>query len=231
VPLEAGTLRIEPVAFPYFDPATGRYETTATKAFELSVAPAAKGTETLLHVGAAGQGPAAAKEDVKVVGSDLMPTKVALSELHADTLSGREKLGLLLLVAAAALLYAAVLVKQRWGAARSDDRHAGRRSRAFRTFRRGLDALSEGRAFFEQASRLLRHYLGDRFGLDGTALTPGDLAAKLSRQGLSPAVINGLQGFLKTCDAAIYGGADALKEAEAKKDLIDLVKRVEKEAR
>jgi hypothetical protein len=107
-----------------------------------------------------------------------------------------------------------------------------KRDKAFHAFKKGLGQLGDGAAFYVGAAKLLRQYLGDKFGWESAALTAADLERRLPERGVKAETVAGLERFLAECDAAIYGGGgDAGRRANAKDELLDLVKRIQKEGR
>ena len=73
------------------EPDARKNEQALTSALDLNVLPSSGGKENILaHVG--GVGLSAAKQDIKVLGSDLMPPKAAPKDLRNDSVGTSEQL-------------------------------------------------------------------------------------------------------------------------------------------
>ena len=230
VPQKAGLHVIEPIAIVFFDPASGRYETTATEAMELTVTGGAGNSESPSRPGVVA--PKAQKHDIQVVGSDLMPPKTAPAELRHDATQPNERNTWAGLSLSGLASYIGAFVARRRRQRGGLDIGLRKREKAFQVFKSGVTKLGDGRAFYEGASHLLRAYLGDKLGLEGAALTSADLERKLPPLGISPETIKGLVKVLADCDAAVYGGgASGNDRARLTDELLSLVNRLQKEAR
>ncbi len=206
VPVEKGDLRIPPVDVVYFNPALKKYMTARTGPFSLTVLPARQ-AETLQAVV---PGPvAAAKEDVKVLGRDILPvyTGPALLERAAEP---RLSAVHCMLLAAPACLY--ILVVGIYSARmrlRSDSTRMRARSAWPKLTKRlaSLRATAAGGSvdFYGEAGRALRDFAGDKLGFAGSALTPPEIRSLLERAGVDAALIVRIVSVLEQCDAGRYG--------------------------
>ena len=229
VPLEKGSLTVPPIRLTYFDPVDAAYKTSETPALPLTVVPGS-GNESLAHVSG---GPALSNQkEVRMQGEDLMPIKRELTSSGTE-LAESEETWLLSITLLLPFIYFGgfALERRRERLLRLDGEGYLRRAKAYRQFQAGLKGLSPSSSLCEQASHLLRGYLGERLGFDGQALTSADTQRKLKPHGISDTTINGIEEFLKLCERAQYGGEtlSSVREAELKGRLAALGKALEKE--
>jgi len=79
VPLEDGTLRVPLLTFTYFNPESGKYELCKSSPLTLQVLPS-RDKEKLHLVEALGT--TTSKEEIKILGKDILPLKTSLSALR-----------------------------------------------------------------------------------------------------------------------------------------------------
>jgi len=194
VPETAGELVVPPVAWSWFDPRAGRYETARTDELRIAV-----------RAGAA-PGPAEPAAD-PLARLRVPPLADALRRRTPPPYARAPYLALLAaapLAFAAAALADGVRARRARGAvgARGGDglRAAGRRLAELRAGRLGDAALARGveRALSAHAEARLGHPVG--------ALTRAALAAALAEAGAPRPGIDALVRTLDACDEALFGG-------------------------
>jgi hypothetical protein len=206
VPERAGALVVPALAWPVFDPRTGKYAVLRTSELRVEVAegPAAPA--------------AAAPED---------PVVAALRPVRAETtLAPRAPPPWRSLPFAAATLLAplAFAILAGWTAARERAQAAAPERRARSAGRRARRALAEARrrldggdatGAVEAARRALAGWAADRLGRPAAGLTRDALAAELVRAGAPRGGVLALGAALDACDAARFGGAAAPEDVVA----------------
>jgi hypothetical protein len=206
VPLAEGTLTIPPISISYFNPPSQSYKKASGAALVVQVSPSAA-KEKIDLVQAAGQ-PSAAKQEVKVLGKDILPIRTAHTVLNTE--SPYPALGIVLLLALLpAACFFAVFIVKRARERSSGDPGGARMKNAYRSFtknfseaKKALDA-QDGR-FFQAGSKALKDFLGDRLNIAGHALTAHDLDGLLA--GSAPAeMLNELKRLLEFFDSAQFG--------------------------
>jgi len=222
VPMKQGSLTIPPVEVAYFNPKEEKYMSARTAPFSLQVLPARQ-TETLQAIvpGVAG----AAKEDVRVLGQDILPIYTGPDVLTA---AHEERLNFLhgILLAAPVVLYVVCVfmyntrARRRAGSARARSRSAWPR---FRKRLHGLRAAMQHGSddFFGEAGRALRDFVGDRLGVSGSALTPSEITSLICDVGVDPHLTDRVRHVLDQCDAGCYGSVagDAASRQELIKEI------------
>ncbi len=221
VPERAGDLVVPPLAWPFFDPAAGRYELARTRELRVEVLP---GTGVPPPGPAPGAELAAALRPIRTDGALVPPRPPPWTRAP--------------LLAVFVLPPAAFAASVLWDALRRRSRSAApaRRSKdAGRVARRRLRAaecrIQDGdrSVALEEASRALEGFAADRLGRPVAAMTRGDLGAALAEAGARAVAVTALQVALDACDAARFGeGAPAeevLALAERALALLDSPRR------
>lgn len=199
VPSKPGEYPLGIIEVPVFNPKLNQYTVLRSDLGTLIVEPGAA-EEKPIVVGAQPMTPDATKQDVKVLGQDLLGPHRNLELTASHELTGRDWAILATLggspMALALGLMGAGFVRARRGSNPAQQR----RSRALRAWgdamRAAGDLCTQGKADagLSQAHRAFRAYLGDKLDLAGGALTSRDVDAQLERIGL------GTESRLKVAD-------------------------------
>jgi hypothetical protein len=228
VPMQPGELTIPAVEVSYFNPAEKKYTTARTGPFTLSVLPSQQ-SESLQAVMPAGAG--APKEDVRVLGQDILPIYTD-KDVIEDAAEPRLKLLHYMLAAAPVFLYVLVIIAYvLWSRAHSDSRRVRARS-AWSRFRKQVPKLRRALSdtdsnFCGDAARALRELIGDMYGVMGSAMTPAEINALLSCAGVAQQLVKKIEHVLEQCDAGHYGVAS--DDASARRHLFSQVTRAARE--
>lgn len=230
VPLKPGSLAVPAIQVSYLEPTTGRYLLAQTPQIPLTVTGVAT-VDPLHHV--TPQPGGSQKRAIEILGRDLMPIRRSPLAVRDDRLKPGERWALLGVGGVCALLYVALLVLKKRRERLLSDAGLSRKQKAYKRFTRGVQALDLKSVAFEETSLLLREYLGNKFNLDGRALTAIDAARKLGVYRLSQESIAIIEKFLAECEAGAYGGK---KEPGGSlsgqvESLTSIVGRIEKEVR
>jgi hypothetical protein len=196
VPEHAGLLEVPALAWPYFDPRSGRYEVARTEALRVPI-----------DAAAAAPGPAAPGTNALAAGLRPIRAEGALARRAAPW----RGLPFSLLLGVPPLLLAALVLSQRLraaasapGAPRAAERGARRRLAAARRRLSGGD----GPGFVGEVERALSGYAAQRLGRPAAGLTRDALLDALARAGAHPTAIRALAAALDQVDLARYGGGD-----------------------
>lgn len=209
VPMAPGALALPAAAFSWFDPTLGRY-------VEREVAPAALSVtgDAVAEARALDAPAAAGKQEVQVLGTDILPSHEAArceGQGRPSPLAVPWVFGTLVPPLAALGLWA-VRLRHRWaGGARAQ---AGARLREEREARREAE---RARATDDPLAveRALRRGVSARYGIGAASLTPAEVEAELVRLGAPSARAASLRVLLDRVEAARYGGGstDGLADA------------------
>ena len=198
VPLRGGTVNIPKITIAYFDPNEKAYRFAEAKAIRLSVS----GTVNEKALLVAGE--TARKKEIAVLGRDLMPIKRGVNALNNDAISSDAKRGIVITLSLGIILYGLlVMLKTRRDRLLGDFAYR-RREKAYKQFNAFVKTVNGETPV--DTSFAFRTYLGDRFNLDGGALTSADTDPKLRPLGVSGETIQKIESFLKRWEEAQYGG-------------------------
>ena len=214
IPRQPGEFKIEANNFSYFDPATGKYVTIPAPEFAVKVTgEPSKNVNTNI--------PAAnAKEDVAELGSDIRYIKTNTPEFERDN-SVLASAGLALAYTAPFLLFIGLVALKRRNQHLAADVIGVKRRRAIGLAKKRLNAAEKFLAqqdkngFYNEVSRALWGYLGDKLNIDMASLSKDNVEEKLLARNVNPETVAKLKGLLSTCDIALYapvGGADEMKQ-------------------
>ena len=240
VPTQAGEFAVPPVTLSYFDPQTRSYKISTTQGFNLHVSGGTAAQDPKgPSAGVAALGAPAGKQDVQLLGDDILPIYTRLDALDDQRFRPTHAALWTLLFAAPPLLFGAFAVWQRrregLGALQ-----AGRRRRT--ALRRSLRVVPEVQAGLKKgqvqqaaqlASHTVRDYLGAKLGVEGRAMTPAEARAQLEARGTQTVLAAEVEEYLGRCEAAQYGtvpGAQSVFAALAD-DLQRLLTKLDKSLR
>ena len=191
-----GELRVPPLAWSWFDPSTGRYETTRTAEVAIRVGP--------------GPGP----------GGGAAPPPVALRPIASAARLARvgappwRSAGFAAALALPVLGYLGWAAAGRLRARRGADAGARRVRRASAAARRRLEQARQriaagDRDALAEVQRALVGYASDKLGRPAAGLARAGLGAALAEAGAHAPAIRAALAALDACDAARYGRAAA----------------------
>ena len=223
VPLQPGELTIPAVRMTYFDPQTEQFQEIRSAAIQLTVSPGEGKEELNLTESVA---PTTGKVAVRILADDLLPIHKGL-EVVTPTKIDRFGSSLFWLgMIVPALVFGAVFVSQRRRERFALDAGLRRRHHARRQMRKAWRSVDSA----ESASLCLRQYIGDKLGLEGSAMTPTEVDLGLRERGVDEELAATAHQLLARLEAAQYGG-DPVEPAAAKVEIETLVKFLERQIR
>lgn len=229
VPLEAGELTIPGLALIFFDPDQGTYRTDRTPDITLQVAPS-DGTEELRLTEALA--PNAGKVAVRILADDVLPLHQGDDALAtswgAPAASRRVAAGLAL----PPILFALFWLLRRRRLAFARDGGLRRRREALRQAQKCLAELDAGSATeaARQGSRCVRRYIGDKLGIEGTALTPAEADQLLRAADVDEETVRETHRLLERLEAAQYGSG-AVDAGTLAREIQPLLQRLERQVK
>lgn len=223
VPLRPGELAIPPVRLTFFDPDVGEFREIQTATLPLTVAPG-EGKEDLNLTESLA--PTTGKVAVRILADDLLPIYKGLDAVSSSWPRGRGAwifwVGLLLPVMVFATTFLSYRRRERFAL----DVALRRRHHALRQLRKGLRGVESP----ESASLCLRQYVGDKLGVEGSALTATEVDLQLRERAVDEDLAVATRGLLERLEAAQYGG-DRVRPAAAVEEIEALVKALERQIR
>ncbi len=206
MPLEEGTFEIPPVRLCYFNPETGKYETSEARGYTVRV----------------GKGKESAKSQTRLKNSydtTLMPDRHDIRKLHVPYVYSLWY-WLIYAVPFAGLVIASIVyrrhIKSMADVTGLKSRRAGKVARQrLRIAARCLKANDE-KKFYDELLIALWGYLGDKLKMPTSELSRQNVAEVLRSRGVPTKTIDELIGILDDCEFAKYsphGGAETMQEA------------------
>lgn len=199
MPMEAGSFRLPPVELVYFNPATGKYETSTSRSYTLNVA---RGAES------------AKSQAAQVYNTRLVPAEVPAEREARPWIRGF--LYWLWYIIPAALLGTAMIWRRRYMEIHADveglrSRRAGKmaRKRLKKAALRMKAADEDG--FYDEMLKAVWGYLADKLKLPTSELNRENVSQILSEHGIPAEADAKLLTLLDECEFAKYSPASARK--------------------
>ncbi len=234
VPLAAGELTVPAVKLTYFDPKAGSYRTASTAPVALAVRPADGKEELRLTESVA---PTTGKVAVRILADDILPIYKDLDAVDGAPFGHRADPVFFAGLLAPPLLFFGLLFVERRRRHFEINVDLLRRKAALKRALKALDQVEktarggEHREAVQLASRLLREYVGDKVGLEGSAFTPAEADEQLRRCGVDDEVVRHTKQRLESLEAAQYAGIKAAESENLAAELKPLLKQLERQIR
>jgi len=215
IPRQPGEYKIPGSSFSYFDPSAGKYYTLSSPEFPLKV------TGEPSQNPNAGLTAAASKEDISALHSDIRFIKIKageLSKVNTPFFGSAAYVGLL---ATPLLLFIGLIFVKRKNEDLAADIVGAKRRRATKLAKKRLSAaekhLSQNnkQAFYDEVSRAIWGYLGDKLNIDQSQLSKDNVEEKLLAKNVKTETITKLKSLINTCEIALYapiGAGDEMKQ-------------------
>ncbi|HOZ49005.1 MAG TPA: BatD family protein [Candidatus Hydrogenedentes bacterium] len=196
-PLEAGSMTVPEIAFCYFDPVSGTYETQKCGPFTVTVMASAESNRRVL----VGDSVPAPEADVEVIGEDILPvlTDVPALRPHRSSVPANIAFGIIPVIVYG-MLALWVQRKHRFeqDPAYAREYHALARGRQrFKAIERAPDP---GEALF----RTLVDFVADKFNVSNAGMTSADAGRLLESNGVDDSLIQTVVRILRACERARY---------------------------
>jgi len=214
IPRHAGSYRISPVVFSYFDPMAKKYHSLQTKEFNFSVEKSSDQDESFITspgvVGPQGRSDGIQGQNVISLANDIQFIKLTPPALRKTgvTLFGSVIFNLTFLIVI--ILFIAIIIFKKERIRRNADLNAVRNRKARRIARRKL-ALAHKlmkvneEGFYEEVLKALWGYLSDKLGIDAADLSRDVITDKLRSLSVPTDVLDELWHVIDDCEFARYG--------------------------
>ncbi len=214
IPRQPGDYKIPGTSFSYFDPTAGRYFTLSSPELALKI------------TGEPSQNPnsnisaSASKEDVSALHSDIRYIKTT-AEIEKRSTPFFGSAGYIGLMASPFLLFAGLIFVKRKNEDLAADIVGTKRRRATKLAKKRLSAaekhLSQNnkQTFYDEVSRAIWGYLGDKLNIDHSQLSKDNVEEKLLAKNVRTDSIGKLKDLIGTCEQALYapvGAGDEMKQ-------------------
>ena len=204
VPRHGGKYSVPPVEFCYFDTNTKSYKTLRTDSFHVAVAKTAG--SAVRHI--------QNKEDLTVLNSDIRYIRTSAAKLRPQGSTFFGSLNYWLVYVGAVLLFLLMVAifyrqaKANANVARRRGRKAGKA--ATKRLKSAAKLLKQGqsKAFYEEVTRALWGYVGDKLNLPVTELNKDNVGEQLTERGVGEESIQRFLRVLGDCEFAQYAPGD-----------------------
>lgn len=204
VPRHGGKYSVPPVEFCYFDTNTKSYKTLRTDSFHVAVAKTAGSAVRRIQN----------KEDLTVLNSDIRYIRTSAAKLRPQGSTFFGSLNYWLVYVGAVLLFLLMVAifyrqaKANANVARRRGRKAGKA--ATKRLKSAAKLLKQGqsKAFYEEVTRALWGYVGDKLNLPVTELNKDNVGEQLIERGVGEESIQRFLRVLGDCEFAQYAPGD-----------------------
>jgi len=204
IPRQPGDYKIESKTFSWFEPSSAKYFTVKSPEFAVKVT-----GEPSKNVNANAGNAVTNKEDVALVGQDIRYIKTNMPEFKkGNTFFGSA--GFVAAYSAPFLLFIGLLVAKRRNENLAADVIGTKRRRALKLAKKRLSiaekhlAKSDKKNFYDEVSRAIWGYLGDKLNIDMAELSKENVEEKLLAKNAKAETIAKLKSLLNTCELALY---------------------------
>ncbi|MCD6596385.1 MAG: protein BatD [Bacteroidales bacterium] len=203
IPRFKGDYRISPLAFNYFDPATGKYKTLYSKEFQINVLEGDDdGLNTVLT--------SPSKEGIKFIGKDIRFIKTSPFKLvrKGETVWG--SLWFIGLYIISLLIFIAVYIFRRKKLKEESNIELLKNKKANKFAKKRLKFASaqlktkNSGAFYEAVLKALWGYLSDKLGIPLSELSRDNAVEELKLKGIDEELVKEMIGLIDQCEFAQY---------------------------
>ena len=229
IPRRAGDFSIPPIAFSYYDPSKGQYNTLNSSGMSFKVN---KG-----NGGDSGEGGlyASNQEGIKYLGSDIRHIKTGTSKLKPiNTHFFASPLYFLILLAILVVFFVALLLVRKRRQFKQDvvlvrnkkaTKVARTRLKNAYKYLKGQDQNH----FYEEMSQALWGYISDKLGIERSVLSMETVKDSMMAKGIDDTLSNEFVDTLNTCEFARFAPGDAAAKMQELYDKgMDVIMKVEK---
>jgi len=226
VPLQEGALKVPALSFAYFNPASETFELAKSAPLMLKVLPS-RDKEKLHLVEALGT--TTSKEEVKILGKDILPIKTSLSALNSYSLNPWHWIYWLFFFLPI-LGYAGSVViiqrKKRW----EEDVSYARSKSALKKLNKKIAVVKkqidkkDSSEFYRLTSKAFKDFLGDKLNITGSALTSLEIENRLYACSVPKEYLDQAKAILGTLESGQF--AFHQLGTQEKADLLQQIKEI-----
>lgn len=219
IPRQPGDYKIESKSFSWFDPNSAKYFVTNSPEFTVKVT-----GEPSQNVNVAVAATGANKEEVAVLGQDIRYIKTGTPQFKKEN-SLFASAGFMAAYSAPFLLFVGLIAAKRRNENLAADIIGTKRRRALKLAKKRLSiaekhlAKADRKNFYDEVSRAVWGYLGDKLNIDMSELSKENVEEKLLSKNAKPETVAKLKSLLNTCELALYAPVGEGGEMKTNYDL------------
>ncbi len=216
VPTQKGDYKLGPLKIPYFDFSTGKFAELSTDLGTLKVAEG-DASNASVNTHAVTQSHASPRNDVKALANDLIDIHRNISLDHDGLLTRRDYRFLVFLIGLPGFLCLLVLLVRSFRGY-SFARAVSRKKSAYKNFEKRMSSLKDkesSQLTLQESYNAFRTFIGEKFNLNGSALTGRELGEELFKKQIPQEILNEVENLAKTLDLSQYA-RDEIASAQVK---------------
>jgi hypothetical protein len=229
IPRHAGQFKLDPIEFSYFNPSTKKYETITSDPIEINVLKSdGSASDNVVY--------SSNKEDIKVLGEDIRYIHTNNVEFRNSNSSfyGSWKF-YLLMVLAPFLFLLTYLFRNKIRVANSDVAGINKKKAnkiAGKLLSSAKQSLAENKtaAFYEDISKALFGYIGNKLNISSAALNQSNIKEKLTQLNASEETSKELIDTIELCDMARFAPV-SISEQEVYNKAEAIINQIEQEVK
>lgn len=204
IPRQPGEFKISGQPFSYFDPETGRYTTINTPEYSLKVTGEPSKSFNSASSSSANQ------QDISLLYEDIRYIKTTTPEFRKSDNSFMGSGGFIALYALPFLAFIGLIAVRRRNEKLASDIIGTKRRRALKLSKKRLSvaekymAQSERKKFYDEVSRAIWGYLGDKLNIDMAKLSKDIVTEKLSVRNVQAETVTSLFNIINSCEISLY---------------------------
>ena len=224
IPRQPGDYKIDKHAFSYFDPTAAKYITINSPEYALKITGAPSKNPN------ANNNAGVSQQSISLIGQDVryIKTNTPKFDKNGDEFFG--SVGYLGLYTTPFLLFIGLVVFKKKNEELAADVVGAKRRRALKLAKKRLSIAdkhlkaNDKKLFYDEVSRAIWGYLGDRLNIDMAELSKDNVEEKLVSRSVKPETIGNLNNLISTCELALYApigeGGEMRKNYETALNLI-----------
>jgi len=216
IPREPGDYKIGGQSFSYFDPATGKYVSISTPEFPLKITGEPSKNQNT------NSSSYTTKQGVSMLGEDIRYIKTSVPSFDKSNKPFFASAGFIALYSFPFLAFLGLIAARRRNETLAADITGMKRRRALKVAKKRLRhaeknlAQKDKKNFYDEVSRAIWGYVGDKLNIDMAELSKEMVAEKLFARNVKPETITRLQNLINTCEVSLY--APSADDTEMKID-------------
>jgi len=227
IPRHAGQFKLDPIVFSYFNPSTKKYETISSGPIEINVLKSdGSASENVVY--------SSSKEDIQVLGEDIRYIHTNDVEFTNTTSDFYGSLKFYLLLLLAPLLFVITFIfRNRIRLANSDvagmkKKKASKIAGKLLSSAKQSLADSNKSAFYENISKALFGYIGNKLNIPVAALNQSNIKDKLAQLNVGEQTAVALIDTIELCDMARFAPV-SISEQEVYEKAENIINQIEQE--
>jgi hypothetical protein len=228
IPRHEGDFTINPVKFSYFNPATGRYVSLSTRAFQVKVDKGIAENNITAFSNAD-------KQDIKVLDKDIRYIKTGDLGLYKEGDRFYGSIGYWLLLVLGPLVCITAFVYRNWQQKANRDlvkvksRRAGKLAAKHLANAQKQLLTHDTKTFYEAIFKGLYGYLSNKLNISSADLNKETIASILRSKAVSDQLITRLLDTLDLCEMARYAPVTHISEQEVFEKAKNIINQIENE--